>query len=88
MGLVPVEVLDAPSINQMEIDWVLETEPEKESWMTPSKDYLLWGVSLDLRNERRQVLRKASWYIIQKGVKYKKDFFIPLLRCIANDEVK
>lgn len=38
MGLVPVEVLNVLSINQIEIDWVLETEPEKESWMTPIKD--------------------------------------------------
>jgi len=41
MGLVPVEQLDIPSIDQLEVESVLKTEPEKESWMTPIKNYLL-----------------------------------------------
>lgn len=52
MSLVPMEVLLAPSINQMDIDWISEVIFEKESWMTPIKEHLLKGTILDKRNER------------------------------------
>ena len=35
--LVPIEVLQFPSVDQMEVDPVLEIEPERESWMTPQR---------------------------------------------------
>lgn len=72
----------------MDIDQVLEMEYEKESCMTLIKDYLLQGILPERRNEKRQVLRKASRYIIHERVMYRKDFSVPLLRCIAYDEIK
>lgn len=40
------------------------------------------------KNERRQVIRKASRYIMQDGMMSQKGFSIPLLRCIAHDDIK
>ena len=52
MGLVPIETLYAPSIDVMEVDFALETEIEKESWITPFKQYLLNGTLPERRSER------------------------------------
>ena len=60
MGLFPVETLHSPSINMMEVDFMLETEIDKESWMSPFKQYLLHGVLPERRRKRRHVTRKAS----------------------------
>ena len=59
-GLAPVEVLRSPSIDQMEIDLILETEPERESWMTPLKNFLMNGTLSTKKSERRKVIRKAA----------------------------
>lgn len=32
MGLVLVEVLSSSSLDQLDVDWILETEHERESW--------------------------------------------------------
>ena len=64
MGLYPVEVLHAPSIDEMKVDRVLEMEIEKESWITPFKLYLTIGALPEKRSERRQVLRKAARYVM------------------------
>ena len=34
LGLVPVEVLSTPSIDEMDIDWIMTISHERESWMT------------------------------------------------------
>ena len=33
--MVPIETLETPSVDQMEIDTILESGPERESCMTP-----------------------------------------------------
>ena len=72
----------------MEVDFVLEIEIEKESWMTSFMQYMLHGVLPKRRSERRQVICKASRYVMQDGAMYQKGFSTPLLRCIAHDEIK
>ena len=88
MGLFPIETLHASSINVMEVDFVLETGIERESWMTPFKQYLLHGAVPERRSKRRQVIRKASRYVMEKGIVYRRGFWTPLLRCMAHDEIK
>ena len=88
LGLVPVEVIHSLSIEDMEIDMIAEVEVEQESWITPIKQYLLRGTLPESRNERRQIIRKASRYVIQGDVMYRKGFSMPFLRCIAHDEIK
>ena len=43
LGLVPVEVLSAPSTDEMDVDWIMNVSQEQESWMTPIFEYLLNG---------------------------------------------
>ena len=43
LGLVPVEVLSAPSTDEMDIEWIMTRSQEQESWMTPIMEYLLNG---------------------------------------------
>src|SRR5574338_1360601 len=88
MGLVPVETLSSPSIDQIKTSDVFETSPCRESWMTPYRSYIENGILPKHRNEKRKILRKASRFIIQDGIMYRKGYSVPLLRCIAHDEVK
>lgn len=79
MGLFPVETLHAPSIDMMEVDFILETEIEKESWMTSIKQYFLFEILPKERSERQHVLRKASRYVIHDGIMNRRGFSTPLL---------
>ena len=88
LGLVPVEVLSAPSIDEMEIDWIMTVSQEQQSWMTPIMEYLLNGSLPEISKERQKLLRKASRYIIQDGRLYRRGFSMPLLRCVTKEEVE
>jgi len=68
MRFVPVEHLDISNIDQLEVESVLDAEPDKESWMTPIKNYLLWGTLPEKGSDKRKNFRKASRYIMQGGV--------------------
>jgi len=56
--------------------------------MPPYRNYIEHGILLERRSEKRQVLRKASQFIVQNGVMYRRGYFVPLLRCIAHDEIE
>ena len=56
MGLVPVETLSSPSIDRAEIDWVCETVREKDSWMTPLRNYIEHGTLPERRSEKKKFL--------------------------------
>ena len=86
--LVPTEVLQFPSVEQMEVDPKLEIEPERESWMTPLKSFLVNGTLPTKKSERRAVIRKASRYVLQGNVLYRQGFSMPLLWCIAYEDIK
>lgn len=64
MVLVLVEVLSAVSIDQIDIDWMLEVEIEKDLWMTLIKEYLLNGTLIVRRNEQRKLLHQTSRFIV------------------------
>lgn len=72
----------------MEIDEVLETAQEPDSWMTPIKNFLLSGDLPAGRNDRKKLLRKAARFIIQDGVLYRRGFTAPMLRCVTEGEAK
>ena len=52
LGLVPVEVLTAPSTDEMDIDWIMAISQEQESWMTLIKEYPLNGSLPENSKER------------------------------------
>jgi len=56
--------------------------------MTPIKNYILHGILPEKGSERRKVFWKASRYIVQGGILYRIGFSMPLLRCVAHDEIK
>ena len=86
LGMVPVEVLTTPSIDEMEVDWVMGLSQEPETWMTPIKEYLLNGKLPEDRKERQRLLRKAPRYMVQDGRLYRYGFSMPLLRCVSKEE--
>ena len=86
--MVPIETLGSPSFELMEIELAFEVEPERESWMTPIKNFLRNGVLPPKKSERRAIVRKATRYILQDNTLYRQGFSMPLLRCIAHDDIR
>ena len=69
--LVSVEVLSNLSIEDADVDWVMETVEEPISWMNPIKGYLLKETLPEEFKKRRKILRKAPMYLIQDGRLYR-----------------
>ena len=69
--MIPIETLESPSFESMEIEYAFEAEPEKESWMTPIKNFLRNGVLPSKKSERRAIVRKATRYILQDDTLYR-----------------
>jgi len=88
LGSVPVEVLSTPSIDDMDIDWIMNLSQEQESWMTPIEEYLLNGMIPENPRARQKLLRKVPRYVIQDGRLYRHGFSTPLLRCMSKEESK
>lgn len=65
MGLVLVKIIiiSASSIDQMDVNWILEDEMKKKPWITLIKDYLLEGTLSSGKKERRKLLRKAHRFL-------------------------
>ena len=85
LGLVPVEVLSTPSIDEMDIDWTMTISQERESWMTPILEYLHDGSLPESSREREKLLRKASRFVIQDSRLYRRGFSMPLLQCVTKE---
>lgn len=58
----------------MDVEWILEAVEEEKSWMTPMKDYLLSEILSRERNERKKLVRKALWFMMQ-GVLFTRGFY-------------
>ena len=56
--------------------------------MTPIKNFLKNGTLPSKKSEKRAVVRKATRYVIQDDTLYRQGFSMPLLRCIAHDDIK
>jgi len=88
LGSVHIEVLSTPSIDDMDVDWVMNLSQEQESWMTLIKEYLLNGTLSECPKARQKLLRKVLRYVIQNGRLYRHGFSMPLLRCVSKEESK
>lgn len=61
---------------------------EKETWITPIKEYLIqetWPKGL---SEAQKLLRKVPRYILQDDILYRRGFSAPLLRYMDKDKAK
>ncbi|XP_035832888.1 uncharacterized protein LOC110876111 [Helianthus annuus] len=80
---VLVEVLKAPSIDELEVqDVVTEEDP---NWMTPIKKFLKNELPND-QVEAERVKIKARQYVLQGETLYKKGSLAPLLRCVGPEQ--
>ncbi|XP_062103919.1 uncharacterized protein LOC133815048 [Humulus lupulus] len=82
-NLVFIEYLDRSSINLLEPILQIDNTP---FWMTPIASYLDHRILLNSHNESRKLIRKAARYLILDGVKYRRGFSMPLLRCVNQTE--
>jgi len=84
-GIIPVRNQAKPRFEETyEIVLTEEEETLDNAFLT----YLNHNILPTGRNERQQLLRKASRYTVQDGILYRRGFFNPLLRCVAGKEAK
>ncbi|GKA05825.1 reverse transcriptase domain-containing protein [Tanacetum coccineum] len=79
--LVLVEVLKEKSIQEEEVETVVEEEGP--TWMTPIMEYLKYGTLPDDRKEASKLRIKARQYELLEGVLYKRSFRKPWLKCVG-----
>ena len=77
------EKLQTPTID---IEEVMVGEEEEPNWMTPYKNFLIWGVLPRDENEARHIKRKANFYVILDGELFRRRLTSPLLKCLNNQQ--
>ncbi|XP_076920922.1 uncharacterized protein LOC143582181 [Bidens hawaiensis] len=80
---IPVEVLDHPSVPQSQ---VLVIQTGVDTWMTPIKAYLSYGVLPAGKAEARKIKHKALNFQLNDGILYRRSFLGPLLRCVDAED--
>lgn len=77
---VLVEILPCRSIDARQVKVITETG---DTWMTPIQKYLESGELPPNRDEARRLQLRASHYILQDGVLYRRAYLQPLQRCVG-----
>lgn len=77
---VLVEILPQRST---EVQQVSVVEEVGDTWMTPIQNYLESGQLPTDKDEARRLQLRASHYILQDGILYRKAYLQPLQRCIG-----
>jgi len=82
---VPIEILEAPSINKPEHVGSIVVHP---CWMDPIISFLRDGTLPVDKFEARRLRFKSARYFLDKGKLYKKGFSSPSLLCLDEDRGK
>ena len=82
--LTPVKHLSEPSIdlNSEEVSPIM-SEP---SWMDPIWDYLIEGLLPNNPKKASKLRSKSARFTNHRGALYKRGFFTPILKCIAEGD--
>lgn len=77
-----MEALDRRSIEkQVEVNVIVEEEGN--TWMTPIIEYLTNDILPEDQGEARKVRMKATQYVMEGGILYRRSYLSPLLRCVG-----
>ena len=72
------------NIDPYEVLWL----DRSSTWMDPIRVYLVDGALLADQKEAGQVKRRSRWFILYKGILYKRSYTWPLLRCVTPEKGK
>jgi len=72
------------SINPQEVLWL----DRNTTWMDPIHAYLTNGTLLSDPKEADKVKKRSNWFILYKGILYKRSFALPLLCCVTLEDGK
>ncbi|GJV09987.1 reverse transcriptase domain-containing protein [Tanacetum coccineum] len=78
---VLVEILKEKSIQEKEVTTVVEEDGL--TWMTPIIEYLKEGTIPEDKKEASKLRIKARQYELWEGVRYRRSFLKPWLRCVG-----
>lgn len=62
-------------------------EEERDTWITPIRQYLSDGTLSDSKAKARKVQTRARCYVLWDGLLYWRPYLQPLLRCVGPREV-
>ncbi|XP_059627634.1 uncharacterized protein LOC132270471 [Cornus florida] len=84
--IVPIDVLDEPSINPPQEVMVVPIIPREPCWIDLLESYLKHRVLLDQKSEARKLCITAAKYAIINNQLYRKSFSGPYLKCLSPTE--
>ncbi|XP_059654829.1 uncharacterized protein LOC132301604 [Cornus florida] len=84
--IVPIDVLEKPSINPPQEVMVIPVIPREPCWIDPLEAYLKHGVLPDQKSEARKLRLTAAKYAIINNQLYRKSFSGPYLKCLSPTE--
>ncbi|XP_059633608.1 uncharacterized protein LOC132276269 [Cornus florida] len=84
--IVPIDVLDEPSINPPQEVMVIPVIPREPCWIDPLEAYLKHGVLPDQKSEARKLRIIAAKYAIINNQLYRKSFSGLYLKCLSPTE--
>ncbi|XP_074381115.1 uncharacterized protein LOC141721873 [Apium graveolens] len=84
LGVVPLDIQRRPNMPLHEIISIVSGLDT--TWMTLILAYLKEGLLLDIKNETRRMRYKVARYVIYDRTLYRREFNVPLLKCIDGNE--
>ncbi|XP_059649894.1 uncharacterized protein LOC132295604 [Cornus florida] len=84
--IVPIDVLDGPSINPPQEVMVIPVIPREPCWIDLLETYLKHGALPDQKSKARKLRITATKYAIINNQLYRKSFSGPYLKCLSPTE--
>ncbi|XP_059639712.1 uncharacterized protein LOC132282103 [Cornus florida] len=84
--IVPIDVLDKPSINPQQEVMVIPVIPREPCWIDLLEAYLKHGTLPNQKTEARKLRLTAAKYAIINNQLYRKSFSGPYLKCLSPTE--
>ncbi|XP_059669052.1 uncharacterized protein LOC132314174 [Cornus florida] len=84
--IVPIDVLDEPSINPQQEVMVIPVIPREPCWIDPLEAYFKHGILPNQKPEARKLRLTAVKYAIINNQLYRKSFSGPYLKCLSPTE--
>ncbi|XP_059659088.1 uncharacterized protein LOC132305465 [Cornus florida] len=84
--IMPIDVLDEPSINPQQEVMVIPVIPREPCWIDPLEAYLKHGTLPNQKTEARKLRLTAAKYAIINNQLYRKSFLGPNLKCLSPTE--
>ena len=84
--LIPSQVLSFVQNSPLITGIMVQEVGSRNNWTTPITSYLKDGMLLDNKEAARKLKVQPAWFVLMKGILYKRGFSRLYLRCLNSEE--